>query len=45
MTSSAVRWLEVSTPSVITTTARRPSPWLARSRAACSSASCSAVDP
>ena len=45
MASSAVRWLEVSMPSVITTTARRPSPWLARSRAACSRASCSAVDP
>src|SRR6266581_2763416 len=27
ITSSAVCWLEVSMPSVITTTARRPSPW------------------
>ena len=45
MTSSGVFSLEVSTPSVRTTIARRPSPWLAMSRAALSRASCSAVEP
>src|SRR3989304_2144294 len=45
ITSSRLFWLAVSIPSVMIATARRPSPWLAVSRAALSGASGRAGGP